>query len=141
MPKTFNGVGGNITLHIFLHPVTDDIVNVPILRKTVVSGHFIGKHLTVVSNELLDDRHKGNDLGVLHLKGLHAALAGYHTEDGCLGLGGTALRLLRLLGLVLVGLTATKIHFIQLHLAVKGGGVVLCIEYAPYAECTKRSSA
>lgn len=37
-----------------------------------------------------------------------------HTEDGGLGLGGTALSLLRFLALMLVGLTATKVHLIAL---------------------------
>lgn len=38
-----------------------------------------------------------------------------HTEDGGLGLGGTTLGLLRLLALMLVGLTATKVHLIALN--------------------------
>lgn len=127
-PKALNGIGGHITHGILLHPVTDNIVDITFLRKTVVGREFIGENPTVISNELLDNRHKGNGLGVLYLHGTDITLTGHHTEDRGLGLGATALSVLGFLAFVLVGFTATKIHLIALHFAIKGGSVILLVE-------------
>lgn len=127
-PEALNGIGSHITDGILAHPVTDNIVDVSFLRKTLVGRKFIGKYRRIISNELLDDGHKGNGLGVLHLQRTDTALTGHHTEDWGLGLGGASLRVLRFLGFVFVGLTATKVHFIHFHLAVKDRGIILGIE-------------
>lgn len=127
-PKALNGISGDVTISVFLRSVTDDIVDISFLRKTLVSRHLIGEDTAVISNELLDNRHQGNGLGVFHLHGTDITLTDHHTEDGSLGLGAAALGILRFLGFVLVGLTATKVHLIHFHLAFKDGSIVLMVE-------------
>lgn len=127
-PKALNGISGDVTISVFLRSVTDDIVDISFLRKTLVSRQLIGEYTAIIGNELLDDGHQGNGLGILHPHGTDITLTGHHTEDRGLGLGGTTLRILCPLGFVLVGLTATKVHLINLHLTVKDGRIVLMVE-------------
>ena len=63
----------------------------------------------------------------------------HHTEDGGLRLSATPLRLLRLLGFVFVRLPASEVHFVYLHLAFKGGRVVLIEKGADFMENVLRS--
>ena len=133
-PESFNGIGADAVLGILAHAVTDNPVDIALAGETAVGGQFIGEHLRIVSNELLDDGHQGLRLGVLHLHGTDTTLTFNHTEDGGLGLGGTSLGSFNPLGFVLVGLTTTKVHFIHFHLTVQGGGVVLTVKGADLME-------
>lgn len=137
-PKALYGVGGNAALGILLNPVTDNAVNVSLAREAVVGGELVREHLGVVGHELLDNRHKGLGPRVLHLHGADGALALYHTENRGLGLRAAALRLLRPLGLVLVGLAPAEIHLVHFHLAPERGRIVLRVEGAYLVENVPR---
>lgn len=89
----------------------------------------------VILHKLLDDGHKGLRLRVLDLyDDGTTVLPLHHAEDGGLCLRGTPLRTLGFLAFVLVGLAATEIHLVALHLAVKRNGIVLRVEGANLVE-------
>ena len=133
-PKTFDGVGGDTVLRIFLFAVVDDAVLVSFTRQTCIRTELVRKDMSIVSNELFDDGQKRSSLGVLYDKSTGFAFSCHHTEDGSLSLGGTSLRSFCFLGFVLIGFTSTKVHFVHFHLTVKDGSIVLCKQSTNFME-------
>lgn len=138
-PETFNGIGGDFVLGEFFLAVVDNSVLIAFLGKPCVRRQFVREDIGLISNELLDNRHKGSRLRVWHDDGPCFALSCYHTEYGSLRLGTPTLSFLCLLGFVLVGLPATEIHFVYLHLAFKGRSIILIEEGANLMEDVPRS--
>lgn len=126
-PEPLNAVGGYVAVGELLRPVVDDGVDVALACKTIV---LICKDAGVISHELHNDGLERLGLCVLNVECDHVAVSFGHTEDGALGLQGASLRMLHLLGLVFVGLTATKVHLIHLHVAHEGLLIVLSVEGA-----------
>lgn len=81
--------------------------------------------MSIVCAELLNVWLKCLRLGIFYHEGMGKALAGNHAEYGSLGLDGTSLSICGFLGLMLVGLPAAEIHFIQFHLTFKCDGIIL----------------
>src|ERR1700722_14405691 len=64
------------------------IILVAMASKVIVRGIVVGEDNARWKNVLLDDRHERVFLAILGYDGLDTALALYHSEYGCLGLGG-----------------------------------------------------
>ena len=134
-PKALNAVGvDSVRSNELLLAVAHVIVTETLTAQTLVGNQFISQQVCVLTDELLDNRHQGLGLGILdlHSNGLTVTLN--HTENRGLGLGGTALSAFGLLAFVLVGLTATKIHFVHLNVTVKRNGIVLCVQGADFVQ-------
>lgn len=148
-PEALNSVRGVRTYRELLLAVTDEDM-VVFLVKSVVGRQFVGNHCRAFSHEMLNDGNEGASLGIgnllRHLVGVrllgnlarlrvHIFRLPYHrhTEDGSLRLGAPALRLLRLLALVLVGFPTAKVHFVALHHTRKGD-ILLCEQGANLVE-------
>lgn len=127
-PETFYGVGGNTSLGILAESVTYDAVTVALILQVGVSTELVGEYMTVISHELLDDRHQRHNPGIGNHQRTGFTVPGNHTEDRSLGLGAAPLGSKSPPGFVLVGLTTTEVHFIDLHLTFQCNIIVLPVK-------------
>lgn len=134
-PKALNAIGVDaVRSNELLLAVAHIVVTETLTAQSLIGNEFVSKQVCVLTDELLDNRHQGLGLGILDLHGNGLTVTLYHTENRSLGLGGTALSAFGLLAFVLVGLTATEVHFIHFHVTVKRNGIVLGKQCADFLQ-------
>lgn len=134
-PKDLNAIGVDaVRSNELLLAVVYIVVMETLTAQSLIGNEFVSKQVCVLTDELVDNRHQGLGLGILdlHSNGLTVTLN--HTENRGLGLGGTALSTFGFLAFVLIGLTATEVHFVHFHVTVKRNGIVLGKQCADFLQ-------